>query len=246
MDGASMDRPGPAVKARSYDASRRQAAAAHTHARVLQVAEGLFLTDGYAATSLGAIATAAGVSPELIYKTFGGKAGLVREIQRRGLLGSGPVSAPERSDAASASKIDARTLLREWAHLSTEVAPRVTPIMLLVRAAAATDADLTELQHQMSAQRLERMTRNAQRLTAHAGVRRDLSIDQIRDVLWTYSSPELYELLVNNRGWALDDYREFLFRGLAGQLLQGGSSQSATVDGSAPRARPDDDEATRT
>lgn len=215
-----MDPPRGHVKGRRYDASRRQANAARSHARVLDVAERLFLAEGYAPTSLPTIAAAAGVSVELIHKAFGGKAGLVREIQRRGLLGAGPTPAPERSDAASASDIDARTLLEQWTQLSTEVAPRVSPIMLLVRSAAATDADLAELHVQMAAQRLDRMTLNARRLSRRPGLRPELTVDQIRDVLWTYTSPDLYELLVNHRGWSLDRYRDFLLRGLTGQLLQ--------------------------
>jgi AcrR family transcriptional regulator len=219
MNASRLDPPQPGVKRRGYDASRRQAAATATQARVLQVAERLFLTGGYAATSVAAIAATAGVSPELVYKAFGGKAGLVREIQRRGLLGGGPTPAPERSDAAAASHIDGRTLLEEWTQLSTEVAPRVAPIMLLVRTAAATDADLVELLAQMAAERLDRMTLNAERLRGRPGVRSELSVDTIRDVLWTYTSPDLYELLVDHRGWTLADYRDFLLRGLTGQLL---------------------------
>jgi AcrR family transcriptional regulator len=219
MNEVTVDPPDLPVKRRRYDASRRQAAAAATQARVLEVAERLFLTDGYAATSLAVIAATAGVSPELIYKAFGGKAGIVREIQRRGLLGGGPTPAPDRSDAAAASSIDARTLLEEWTQLSTEVAPRVAPIMLLVRTAAATDADLVELLGQMAAQRMDRMALNARRLRGRPGVRPELGVDQIRDVLWTYTSPDLYELLVDHRGWTLTEYRDFLLRGLCGQLL---------------------------
>jgi AcrR family transcriptional regulator len=215
-----MDPGAPDVKGRRYDASRRRAEANRTRARVLDAAERLMLSTGYAATTVATIADSAGVSVELIYKTFGGKAGLIREIQRRGLLGAGPVSAPERSDAAAASAIDARSLLRTWTQLSTEVAPRVSPIMQLVRSAAAVDGDLVDLLDEMAAQRLDRMAVNARRLAAHAGVRPGLAVDQIRDVLWTYTSPELYDLLVTQRGWALDDYRDFLFHGMSGQLLE--------------------------
>src|SRR3954464_3416193 len=142
MNKESMDPAHREVKRRRYDASRRRAEAARTHAQVLEVAERLLLSNGYAATSVAAVATAAGVSAELIYKAFGGKAGLVREIQRRGLLGAGPVPAPERSDAAAASAADGESLLRTWALLATEVAPRTAPIMLLVRDGAASDPAL--------------------------------------------------------------------------------------------------------
>lgn len=219
MNDVSVDPADPGVKGRRYDASRRKAAAAATQDRVLQVAERLFLEGGYAATGVAAIAAGAGVSAELIYKTFGGKAGLVREIQRRGLLGAGPTPAPDRSDAAAERGTDARTLLEEWTQLSTEVAPRVSPIMLLVRSAAATDTDLADLLADMAAQRLTRMTLNAERLLGRPGLRPGLSVEHIRDVMWTYTSPDLYELLVLQRGWTVPDYRDFLLHGLSGQLL---------------------------
>jgi AcrR family transcriptional regulator len=220
MNTVSVDPADPGVKSRRYDASRRKAAAAATQDRVLQVAERLFLEGGYAATGVAAIAAGAGVSAELIYKTFGGKAGLVREIQRRGLLGAGPTPAADRSDAAAERGTDARTLLEEWTQLSTEVAPRVSPIMLLVRSAAAADTDLADLLADMAAQRLTRMTLNAERLLGRPGLRPGLGVAQIRDVLWTYTSPDLYELLVLQRGWTVPDYRDFLLHGLSGQLLR--------------------------
>jgi AcrR family transcriptional regulator len=219
MNETSMDPARDSVKGRRYDSSRRRAEAARTQARVLGVAERLLLESGYAATSVAAIAAAAEVSVELVYKNFGGKAGLVREIQRRGLLGAGPVPAPDRSDAVAATDLDARGLLRQWSRFTTEVAPRTAPIMLLVRAAAATDAELAGLLEEMSLQRLERMALNAERLRAHPGVRAALTVEQIRDVLWSYSSPEMYDLLVVQRGWSLDRYADFVLDGMSGHLL---------------------------
>ena len=206
----------------STDSTERplRADARRNRERVLDVAEEILLERGYAETTVSAIARAAGVSPELIYKTFGGKAGLVREIQRRGLQGAGPIPAETRSDAMSATEPDVAVVVREWATLSTEVAPRVSPIMLLIRSAAANDHDLVELLEEMAAQRLERMTHNAERLTRHPEVRADLSVEQVRDILWTYSSPDLYQLLVLQRGWTLAGYGDFLFRGMISQLLQ--------------------------
>jgi AcrR family transcriptional regulator len=209
----------PEVKGRRYDASRRRAQAERTQAHVLDVAEHLLLSNGYAATSVSAVARAAGVSAELIYKSFGGKAGLVREIQRRGLLGEGPVPAPERSDAIAATDVDAAALLREWTRLATEVAPRTAPIALLVRTAAATDADLAVLLTEIAGQRLERMQVNAERLLRHRGIRPDLTVEQVRDVLWTYSAPDLFDLLVTQRRWTIQQYADFLFHGMSGQLL---------------------------
>ena len=130
---------------RPYDASRRREAAQRAQARILEVAEELFLRDGYAATTVAAVAAAAGVSVETIYKTFRGKPGLIRAIQRKGLAGTAVVPAPDRSDQISASDLAPRAILRHWADLTGEVMPRVAPIILLVRAAAGTDPDMGEL-----------------------------------------------------------------------------------------------------
>ena len=219
MNIGSMDPQAPAVKPRRYDASRRRAAADVTRTRVLDEAERLLLERGFAATTVPAIARAAGVSTELLYKTFGGKAGLVRAIQHRALEGAGPVPAPNRSDALAAISTDARALLAEWAQLSTEVAPRVTPVLLLVRSAAASDPALAGLLQEMADQRLARMAVNAARLAALPGVRAGLGVERIRDVLWAAASPELFDLLVLQRGWTVEEYRDHLFRGLCAQLL---------------------------
>jgi len=211
----------PDVKtSRRYDATRRRDAAARTRERVLDTAETLFLRHGYAATTVTAIARAAGVSDVLLYKSFGGKAGLVLAIQRRGLAGAGPVPAPHRSDQAAAEERSAVELICTWAHLAGEVAPRATPITLLVCDAAAQHQELVRVQAEIDRQRLDRMTLNAHRLTHRPGTRTDLSIEQIRDVLWTYSAPQIYDLLVLRRRWPIPAYVDFLTTGMTSQLTE--------------------------
>jgi AcrR family transcriptional regulator len=179
----------------------------------------MFLRSGYGAVTVRAVAEATGTSTQTIYNVYGGKAGLVGAIQEAALEGDGPVPAPERSDAMSAREHDADAILRHWAQLSTEVAPRVSPIMLLVRSAAVTDPAMAALQRQMAGQRRERMSHNAQRLVATGQVRPELTHKQVRDVLYTYTAPELFELLVLDGSWSLEQYGDFLHRGLRAQLL---------------------------
>jgi len=78
---------------RAYDSRRRREDARRTRVAVLDTAQRLFLTDGYSETTIASIAQAADVSVETIYKTFGGKRGLVKAIWDRGLEGSGPIPA---------------------------------------------------------------------------------------------------------------------------------------------------------
>jgi len=52
-------------------------------------------------------------------------------------------------------------------------------------------------------------------------VRHGLPVERVRDVLWTATAPELFELLVLQRGWSVEEYRDHLFTGLCAQLLDG-------------------------
>jgi AcrR family transcriptional regulator len=204
---------------RRYDSSRRQSAADRRRLAVLAAAAHRFLRDGYAATTVASIAADAGVSVEMIYKVFTAKSGLVRALWEIGLSGEGPVPAETRSDEVSATETDPQLIVASWARLSMEVAPRVAPVLLLVRAAAATDPEMDALRDELDAQRLVRMTHNVDALI-HAGhLREGITGDHARDVLLTYSAPEIYELLVLRRGWSLEEYSEFIRQGIAAALL---------------------------
>ena len=79
--------------------------------------------------------------------------------------------------------------------------PGSSPIFLLARDAAAGDPEVAATLEQISAARLERMTVNARGLASAGHLRPGITPEQAADIMWTYSSPELYELLVIRRGW---------------------------------------------
>jgi AcrR family transcriptional regulator len=206
-------------KKRSYDATRRAEQARRNGARVVEVAERCFLRDGYAGTTITAIAGDAGVSPDTIYKSFGGKAGLVRAIREHALHGGGAVPAEQRSDLLHATERDPRNIIQAWGRLTAEVAPRAAPILLLIRAAAATDPEVRALQEEMDLERHRRMSENAQRLSDAGHLRAGITPAQAADVLWTYSSPELFELLVLRRGWTPERFGAFVADAMIAALL---------------------------
>jgi AcrR family transcriptional regulator len=215
-----MRRPAPIVKEkRSYDASSRQEQARQNRDRIIDAAEHRFLRDGYVATTINAIATEAGVSADTIYKAFGGKPGLVRAIRARALEGEGPVPAEQRSDEAQMRESDGRRVIETWGTLTAEVAPRVVPILLLMRDVATTEPDGKTLLDEMDADRLRRMTDNARRLRAAGHLRADVTLAQAADIMWTYSAPELYELLVLRRNWSPKRYGRFIADAMIDALL---------------------------
>jgi AcrR family transcriptional regulator len=204
---------------RTYDLRRRREQASRSRDRTIAAAERQFLRDGYANTTIAAIADDAGVSVDTIYKSFGGKAGLIRAIRTRALLGEGAVPAEQRSDALHTGEHDPRQIIRRWGVLTTEVAPLAAPILLLVRDAAATDPELRSLLEELDADRLRRMTDNARRLHEAGHLRKGLTVARAAEVLWTYSSPELYDLLVLRRGMSLDNYGRFVEEAISNAVL---------------------------
>ena len=195
---------------RRYDSSGRQAQARRTRQVILDAAQRQFLEGGYAATTIAAIAGEAGVSVETIYKAFGGKPGLVRAIYERGLAGREPVPAFQRSDAMRKRETDPETIMRNWGALTSEVSSVVSPIVRLVRAAAASDPDMAALLKANNDVREQRARHHARFLKQRGYLRQGVTLGQATDILWTCTSDELYDLLVVQRGWSLPRFARFL------------------------------------
>jgi AcrR family transcriptional regulator len=207
------------VKRRRYDASRRREQARLNRQAIITAAKRRFLHDGFTVTTVTSIAADAGASPDTIYKSFGGKAGLLRAMCEDALKGEGPIPAEQRSDAMQATEADPRRMLRGLGKLTTEVAPRIAPLLLLLSTAAETDTSLAGLRAEFESARLARMTHVAQTLARKTRLRPDLSIDEAAEIMWAYSSPELYRLLVLTRGWRTERYGEFIGDSLVDALL---------------------------
>jgi AcrR family transcriptional regulator len=215
----SMDRKRPDVKEkRRYDSRRREIRARATRHAVVAAAREQFLSNGYAATTVASIASSARVSVETVYKGFGGKPGLVSAVADAGLAGAGPVPAEVRSDELQRVEADPGAIIRGWGTLAAEVAPRVCPTLLLLRDASS-DPEVAALKQQLDGARLERMTHNARRLADAGHLRHDVSVEHAAEVIWTYSSAELYELLVVVRGWPVERYGMFIAEAMVAALL---------------------------
>ena len=204
---------------RRYDSTGRRERARQARDQVVGVAEELFLSRGYAATTVAAIAAQAQVSVETIYKGFGGKPGLVRAIIEKGLAGRGPVPAEQRSDRIRDTEPDPRRILTAWGEFVAEIAPGTVPILLLARDAAAADPELAALLDEVSAARLERMTVNARGLHKAGHLRPGLTVAEAADIMWTYSAAEFYELLVLRRGWSPGQHGRFVAQAMIAALL---------------------------
>jgi AcrR family transcriptional regulator len=214
-----MERNADPVKSRRYDSTRRQQQARQTRQAILDVASERFLHDGFAATTIAAVAADARVSVDTIYKTFGGKPGLVRALYERGLAGEGPVHAESRSDALQTAEKDPLEIMRGFGRLITEVAPRNAPIALLISDAAVTDPEMAQLEAQLDEERLRRMTHNARNLADAGHLQEGLNVEHAGLIMWSLTSPQLYRLLIDRRGWSIEDFADFMTAALTAALL---------------------------
>src|SRR5438445_13421603 len=146
------------------------------------------LRDGYAKTTIATIAKDARVSVDTIYKSFGGKPGLIRAIRTRVLLGTGPIPAEQRSDEIQLHQPDPREIFRRWGEFGTEIAPIAAPILLLVCDAAGTHPELRRPLEEMDEDRLRRLTDNARRLVAAGELRHGITIAAAANVHLPYSA----------------------------------------------------------
>jgi AcrR family transcriptional regulator len=212
---------------RRYDASRRQEQARVTRRAVLDAARDRFLDEGYARTTVAAVAAQAGVSVETVYKAFGNKPGLVKAVLDVSIVGDDepvPMMQREFVQRNIAEPDPRRKLLDFGVHLA-EVHPRVSPLELVVRAAAAADPAVAEVWVTLQDERLTGMTAFGQHLQDHGHLRDGVSAHEARDVLWAHSSVELWDLLVRQRGWPDERYAAWLGHQLVAALLPAGPTR---------------------
>lgn len=211
----------PVKPRRQYDSSRRTEQARATRQTVVETARRAFLESGYAATTLAGVAERANVSVETIYKVFGNKPALVKAVFDVDVVGDDePVPMLQREFVRrNMIEPDPRRKLDMYGEHMAEVSPRIGPLLLVVRDAEASDAGAAGVWQQLQAERLHGMTVFAQHLHDSGHLREGVSVDEARDVLWTHNSVELWDLLVNQRGWSAERYGAWIGQQLIAALL---------------------------
>src|SRR6266545_2378071 len=188
---------------RRYDTTRRQAQAAQTRQDIVAAAQRVFLERGYSGATLTAIAQAAGVVVETIYRGFGSKASLFKVVVRAAVAGGAARAAvpPEQRPAIQAviAETDPRRQLALYAATQPGIHARSGPLLRVLVGAASADPELAEVWHDLV----------AQLLADHGVLRPDLPLEDARDTLWTLNSLAVHDLLVVQRGWSAERYRDW-------------------------------------
>jgi AcrR family transcriptional regulator len=201
-----------ALSKRAYDASSRRKNAQATRQSIIDAARRLFLEKGYAATTMPAIAQAAGIALDTVYATVGKKATLFRLLIEMAISGSDRAVPAEERDYVRAirEEADAARKLQLYAGAISRIQSRLAPLFRVLQGAAPLDPELDALWQGISQRRARNMRLLAKELAATGRLRPDLSVARAADIIWSMNSSEFYLLLVEQRGWSTTAFERWL------------------------------------
>lgn len=213
----------PVKRRRNYRSDVRADQAAATRAAVIGAARDLFLSAGWAGTTIAGVARAAKVSPETIYAVFGGKAPLFAEVVRAGVRRAEPgIPLLEQAGPQGvAAAPDQRTALHLFAHDIAGLLSNVAGLMGVARGVAASEPDIGKIYRAIHAGRRENFATVARALRRHGPLRDGLSEAAAVAQIWRLASPELFLLMTETEGLTPAAYADWLEATLVRLLLPG-------------------------
>jgi AcrR family transcriptional regulator len=206
---------------RRYDSPRRREQAAATRGEILEAAERLFERQGYAATTMTAIAAEAGVALKTVYVAFETKSGVLRALWHLRLRGDQKdVPMPDRTWYHEVlDEPDPEAQLRLTALNSRLVKERIAPLLGVIRGAAPLDPDIEALWGRIQTEFYGVLRGIVASLEAKQALRPGLGVDRASDLLWTLNHPDVWRLLVTQCRWSPARYERWLAAAFCSHLL---------------------------
>lgn len=206
---------------RSYHSPRRAQQAAATKRAVLDAALRLFEDHGYAATTVGAVAAEAQVATKTVYLAFESKAGLLRAVWDLTLKG-------DVSDAPVAERpwyvevLEERDPVRKLELLtsaSCTVKVRIGALLRVIRDAAPGDPEIGALWALIQSDFHANQAAVVETLDRAGALAPGLDAARATDILWTLNHPDVWLLLVGQRGWTREQFESWFLETATAQLL---------------------------
>lgn len=190
-------------------------------AAVVQAARDLFLKRGYAATTIEVISDTSDVPPATVYRLFSSKLGILKALLDVSIAGDDQAAPLQDRANARALFADADPVrqLAGFAGICREINARSAPIYQILLSAAGTDPEAAALLAEYTRQRQEGQGQIARSLARSGALRPELKQRDAADIIHALMSPEVYRLLVGDRGWPPQRYEQWLKGVLIVQLL---------------------------
>jgi TetR/AcrR family transcriptional regulator, regulator of autoinduction and epiphytic fitness len=190
-------------------------------AAVVQAARALFLKRGYAATTIEAISDTSDVPPATVYRLFSSKLGILKALLDVSIAGDDQAAPLQDRANARALFADADPVkqLSGFVGICREINARSAPAYQILLSAAGTDPEAAALLAEYTRQRQEGQGQIARSLARSGALRPELKQRDAADIIHALMSPEVYRLLVGDRGWPPQRYEQWLKGVLIDQLL---------------------------
>lgn len=213
--------PGDVKTQRPDGGPARQARTRRTRAAVVGSARTLFLERGYAATTIEAISDHSDTPQATVYRLFSSKLGILKAVLDVSIVGDDEaVPMADRPQVRGlVSDPDPKNQLVGFAALLREVMARVAGVHRILADAARSDEGAASLLGEIARQRHEGQQRIARSLARSHALRPGLRERDAADIIHALASPDVYGLLVIDRGWSGERYEKWLRSILIDQLL---------------------------
>ena len=207
---------------RRYDSPRRREQAAATRREILEAAQRLFERQGYAATTMAAIAAEAGVALKTVYVAFETKSGLLRALWHLVLRGDeADVPVADRPWYREVvEEPDPERQLRLNARNARAVKERGAALMRVIRDAAPADPDIAALWDRIQSDFYDNQRVIVKALGSRKALARGLDVTRAADILWTLNHPDIWQLLVRERGWTPEQWERWFGDTAVSRLLR--------------------------
>ena len=212
----------PPAQKRGYNSQRRRQQALDTRRAILDAAQRLFERDGYVATTMEDIAVEAGVALKTVYSAFTTKGGLLRavwDLLLKGDVDDAPVAQREWY-MSMLDERDPEQQLRRLAHGACEVKVRIGALLRVIRSAAVVEADSAALWQLIQSDFYENQRTIITTIHDRGGLRPGLDPTTATDILWSLNHPDMWILLVDQRGWTPAAFESWFADTLCQQLLK--------------------------
>ena len=220
VSGTVKGRKGP--PRRAYSSPLRAERARRTRQSVVEAARDLYLTKGYAAATMSAVAARAGVATDTVYHLFGTKRSVLEAVLDVVVGGDDEdVALLDRAGPqAMRHETDQRRQLALLAEGMTHQLERLRPVDDILRGAAAADPQVAALRDDVQLrQRRAAMTTVAGWVAARGPLRDAMPVERAAAALWTLTSPEVHHMLREVWRWTPQEYQEWLRRQMEAALL---------------------------
>ncbi len=210
-----------ATRRRSSDGKGGQARTRLARAAVIEAAQALFLDRGYAGTTIEALSDLADVPPATVYRLFSSKLGILKALLDVSIAGDDQAVALEERPQVRAllADPDPGNQLSGFAGITRGIMSRAEPVHRILVSAAGSDPDAAALLAEQTRQRQRGQAQIARSLARAGALRPKLRERDATDIIHALMSPEVYRLLVGDRGWHPERYEQWLTDVLIDQLL---------------------------